>query len=294
MPDLSRTLSRMALAVLAVSFATPGLLAQATGGPAPATQPAAAASAAMEFDVVSVKPNTSENGMMRMMNKPGIVSSTNVPLRALIQQGYGIRQDLISGGPGWVDSANYDFEGKIAPADAEALKAMTNEQRTAATRQMMQHALADRFKLKVHTETKTLPVYELVLAKGEPKLKEADPNNTYANGIKGPDGTAKPGMMRFGRDRLDGQGITVSSLAGFLSTRLERTIIDKTGLTGKYDVVLTFKPEDDAGGKDNGASDDNLPDLFTAVQEQLGLKLVSTKGPVDTLIVDNAEKPAEN
>jgi len=282
-------------AVFAVSLAAHSLVAQAAGGPAPApaAQPAATA-APMEFDVVSIKPNTSESGMMRMMNRPGVVSSTNVPLRALIQQAYGIRQDLISGGPGWVDSANYDFEGKISPADAETLKAMTNEQRTAASRHMMQQALADRFKLKIHLETKTLPVYELVLAKGGSKLKEADPNNTYANGIKGPDGKAMPGMMRFGRDRLDGQGITISSLTGFLSTRLERTIIDKTGLTGKYDVVLAFKPEDDAGGKDDGASDNNLPDLFTAVQEQLGLKLVSTKGPVDTLIIDNAEKPAEN
>jgi uncharacterized protein (TIGR03435 family) len=264
-------------AVFAVSLAAHSLVAQAAGGPAPApaAQPAATA-APMEFDVVSIKPNTSESGMMRMMNRPGVVSSTNVPLRALIQQAYGIRQDLISGGPGWVDSANYDFEGKISPADAETLKAMTNEQRTAASRHMMQQALADRFKLKIHLETKTLPV------------------NTYANGIKGPDGKAMPGMMRFGRDRLDGQGITISSLTGFLSTRLERTIIDKTGLTGKYDVVLAFKPEDDAGGKDDGASDNNLPDLFTAVQEQLGLKLVSTKGPVDTLIIDNAEKPAEN
>jgi len=294
MSDFSRPLSRMALAtIFSVSVAAPNLLAQ-TPVPAAAAQPVASAAAPMEFDVVSIKPNTSENGMMRMMNRPGVVSSTNVPLRALIQQAYGIRQDLISGGPGWVDSANYDFEGKISPADAETLKAMTNEQRTAASRHMMQQALADRFKLKIHLETKTLPVYELVLAKGGSKLKEADPNNTYANGIKGPDGKAMPGMMRFGRDRLDGQGITISSLTGFLSTRLERTIIDKTGLTGKYDVVLAFKPEDDAGGKDDGASDNNLPDLFTAVQEQLGLKLVSTKGPVDTLIIDNAEKPAEN
>ena len=269
-------------------------MAQATGGPPPTAPPAAAAPAPMEFDVVSIKPNTSESGMIRVMNKPGIFSATGVTLKALIQQAYGIRQDLISGGPGWVDSAAYDIEGKIAPSDAEALKAMTNEQRNAATRQMMQHALADRFKLKAHIETKTLPVYELVLSKGGSKLKDADPNSTHPNAIKGPDGVAKPGMMRFGRDRLDAQGIGINSLTSFLSQRLERTVIDKTGLTGKYDVTLTFKPDDDAPGKDNGTSDSNLPDLFTAVQEQLGLKLVSTKGPVDTLVIDHAEKPAEN
>jgi uncharacterized protein (TIGR03435 family) len=285
----------MALAtVICVSFATPSLMAQATEGLAPLPKAQPALAAPMEFDVVSVKPNNTENGMMRVMNKPGIFSATNVPLKLLIQQAYGIRQDLISGGPGWADSVSYDIEGKIAPSDAEALKAMTNEQRNAATRQMMQHALADRFKLKVHIETKTLPVYELVLAKGGSKLKEADPNNTYPDGIKGPDGTAKPGMMRTSPDRMDGQAIPISSIIGFLSSRVERNIIDKTGLTGKYDVLLNFKPEDSVGGKENGTSDNNLPDLFAAIQEQLGLKLVSTKGPVDTLIIDNAEKPSEN
>jgi uncharacterized protein (TIGR03435 family) len=249
----------------------------------------------MEFDVVSIKRNTSESGMMRIMNKPGMFSATGVTVKALIQQAYGIRQDLISGGAGWVDSNAYDIEGKIAPADADALNAMTNEQRTAATKQMMQHALGDRFKLKAHIETKTLPVYELVLTKGETKLKEADPNNPNLAGMKGPDGTpAKPGMMRFGRDRLEGQGIGTNNLISFLSQRLERTVIDKTGLTGKYDVNLTFKPEDDTGGNDNGASDSNTPDLFTAIQEQLGLKLVSTKGPVDTLVIDHIELPSEN
>jgi uncharacterized protein (TIGR03435 family) len=295
MPVLSRPLSGVTLtAALLAVLASPSLLAQVTGGPAPTAPPAAATPAPMEFDVVSVKPNTSESGMMRVMTRPGIFSATGVTLKTLIQQAYNIREDLISSGPGWVGSSAWDIEGKISPADADALKAMTNEQRNAAQRQMMQHALVDRFKLQTHIETKTLPVYELVLAKGGSRLKEADPNSTYANGIKGPDGVGKAGMMRFGRDRLDAQGVPINSLVSFLSQRLERTVIDKTGLTGKYDVTLTFIPEDDTPGKDNGASDSNTPDLFTAVQEQLGLKLVSSKGPVDTLVIDNAEKPAEN
>jgi uncharacterized protein (TIGR03435 family) len=274
------------------------VLAQSTVGPAPAVQPAstsANAGASIEFDVVSIKRNTSESGMMRITNKPGMFSATGVTVKALIQQAYGIRADLISGGGGWVDSNTYDIEGKISPSDADALKAMTNEQRTAATKQMMQHALVDRFKLKAHIETKTLPVYELVIAKGGSKLKDADPNTPSLIPVKGPDGApAKRGMMRSSRDRLEGQGIGISGLTNFLSSRLERTVIDKTGLTGNYDLTLIFKPEDETGGKDNGASDNNAPDLLTAIQEQLGLKLASTKGPVDTLIIDHIELPSEN
>jgi uncharacterized protein (TIGR03435 family) len=295
MPVLSRPLSGVTLtAALFAVLASPGLLAQVTGGPAPTAPPAAATPAPMEFDVVSVKPNTSENGMMRVMTRPGIFSATGVTLKTLIQQAYNIREDLISSGPGWVGSSAWDIEGKISPADADALKAMTNEQRNAAQRQMMQHALVDRFKLQTHIETKTLPVYELVLAKSGSKLKEADPNNTYPTGIKGPDGIGRAGSIRIEPGKLMGQGLPISSLTNILSRNVERTVIDKTGLTGKYDLTLTWKPEDDHGGQENGAADANAPDLFTALQEQLGLKLVSTKGPVDTLVIDHVEKPAEN
>jgi uncharacterized protein (TIGR03435 family) len=138
----------MALATaICAALAAPGLFAQVTGAPAPVA-PAAAAPAPMEFDVVSVKPNTSESGMVRVMNRPGIYSATGVTLKMLIEQAYNIRQDLISGGPGWIGSSAFDLEGKISSADADALKAMTNKQRGAAQREMMKRALADRFKLQ--------------------------------------------------------------------------------------------------------------------------------------------------
>jgi len=294
MPGLSRTLSRVGLtAAQLVVLATSSLLAQTAAGPSP-TPAATSSTPVIDFDVVSVKPNTSENGQIRMMNQPGMFVANNVTLKMLIQQAYGIREDLISGGPSWVGSASFDFEGKIAPADSDALKAMNSDQAKAARQQMMQHALVDRFKLKVHTETKTLPVYELVLAKGGSKLKDTDPTGNYANGIKGPDGVAHGGMMQMQNGKITGQGVPISNLTNILSRNLERTVINKTGLTGKYDFTLTWKPDDGSNGQDAGASDTNAPDLFTAVTEQLGLKLVSTKGPVDTLVIDNAEKPAEN
>lgn len=291
MSRLSRLLSGIALT--AVFCAGPNLLAQMDDRPAQDTQLASAASP-MEFDVVSVKPNTSEHDMIGIFHKPDSVLGTNVSLKMLIHDAYGVREDLIFGGPGWVDSSAYDFEGKMTSTAADAMKVMTKDQRTAATRQMMQHALVDRFKLKIHAEKKTLPIYELVLAKGGSKLKIADPNNTYPHGIKSPEGIPKSGLMGISGNRMEGQGIAVTSIVNFLSAHLEYTVIDKTGLTGRYDVVLTWNPEDDPGSQANGASDSNSPHLFTALQEQLGLKLVSAKGSVDTLVIEGAEKPAEN
>jgi uncharacterized protein (TIGR03435 family) len=169
---------------------------------------------------------------------------------------------------------------------------------------MLRPALADRFKLKVHTETKQLPVYKIVLAKGGSKLKEATAGDTYANGIKGPDGVGRPGMMRFGPGQLTAQAVPMTSLTNMLSQQLHRTVLDKTGLTGKYDLELNWTPDQGAdpmfkgpeGSPQRGdaAPDSSGPSIFTALQEQLGLKLQSAKGPVETLVIDHVEMPSEN
>jgi uncharacterized protein (TIGR03435 family) len=252
------------------------------------------------FDVVSIKPNKSDNGMMRIMFKPDGYSATNVSTKLLIQTAYGIREDLISGAPGWAESVRYDFDAKVAGPDVDALKKLSPEQR----RSMLQPILTERFKLKVHTEIKQLPVFELVVAKGGPKLKEAAPDARYANGIKGPDGVGRAGMMRMGRGQLTGQAVPVGNLVNVLSQQLHQTIIDKTGLTGKYDLELTWTPDqgsdpmfkgtDSAQQRDESATDASGPSIFTAVQEQLGLRLQSTKGPVETLVIDHVEMPSEN
>jgi uncharacterized protein (TIGR03435 family) len=253
-----------------------------------------------EFDVVSVKPDKSGTGMMRIRSTSDGYSATNVSPKLLIQMAYGIRQDLISGAPGWTDSSRYDFDAKVAGADVDALKKLSPEQR----RTMLQPALADRFKLKVHSETKQLPVFELVVAKGGSKLKEATPGDTYANGIKGVDGVGRAGTMRMGPGQLTGQGVPIATLVNLLAQQLHQTVIDKTGLTGKYDLELTWAPDqssdpmfkgtDGAQQKADPAPDSTGPSIFTALQEQLGLKLQSTKGPVETLVVDHIEMPSEN
>jgi uncharacterized protein (TIGR03435 family) len=253
-----------------------------------------------EFDVVSVKPNKSDGGGMRIMFNTDGYSATNVSAKLLIQVAYGIRQDLISGGPGWADTTRYDFDAKVAGPDVDALKKLSPEQR----RSMLQPALADRFKLKVHNETKQLPVYELVVVKSGSKLKEATPGDKYANGFKGPNGAGGAGMMRMAPGQLTGQGIPIGTVVNMLAQQLHQTIIDKTGLTGKYDLELNWTPEQGSdpmfkapdGSQHNteAATDASGPSIFTAVQEQLGLKLQSTKGPVETLVIDHIEMPSEN
>jgi len=284
-----------------LAVAMPSVLGQTAAAPGGAAQPDVTADVKVPaFDVVSVKPNKSNSGMVRVMGKPDGYAASNVSLKMLIQGAYGIREDLISGAPSWADSARFDIDAKVAGSDIDALKKLSPEQR----RLLLQPLLADRFKLKIHTETKQLPVYELVLAKGGSKLKEATAGDTYANGIKGPDGVGRGGMMRFGPGQLTAQAVPLTTLANMLSQQLHRTVLDKTGLTGKYDLELTWTPEQGADPMFKGAEgspqrgdaapDSSGPSIFTALQEQLGLRLQSAKGPVETLVIDHVEMPSEN
>ena len=246
------------------------------------------------YDVISVKASKATDDRMMMRNAPGGITANNMALSQLISNAYGIKPDLISGIPGWAENAHFDIEAKLTPEDAAALDKLPREQRIATNRQMMQALLADRFKLKARVETKELPVYDLVVAKGGLKIKEATPGFDYPNGFKGPDGKAAAGMTRMSEDSLTAQGIEIPSLANNLAFQVHRTVIDKTGLKGKYDFTLKFTPDRPApAGADNGTTDDS-PSIFAALEEQLGLKLINSKGPVDTLIVEHLEQPTEN
>jgi uncharacterized protein (TIGR03435 family) len=287
------------LALLACCFFLAVPLAQADpSATAPATPPSAVAdpnAPPPAWDVVSVRPNKSASGMIRMMSTPDGISQSNVPLKSLIASAYGVKDHLVSGGPGWVDSSPYDIEAKVAGPDVPAYKKLTRDQRSL----MLQALLTDRFKLAVHPEIKELPIYELVIAKGGPKLAEAKAGDTYPNGFKGPDGVAHGGMMRMdGRGKFTGQALPLSTLVDMLSRQLHRTIVDNTGLTGKYDFTLEYTPDGPPaeGPSHDGASspDPSGPTVFTAVEEQLGLHLNSTKGPVKTIVIDHIEAPTEN
>jgi uncharacterized protein (TIGR03435 family) len=253
------------------------------------------------FEVASVKPDKSGFGPRILLTADGL-TATKVTVKFLIKEAYGVEDDEISGAPNWLDSETYDVDAKVSSSDLAALEKLDERQRM----RMLQPLLAERFQLKVHREAKEIPVYALVIAKNGPKLHVAKPGDTYADGIKGPDGKpgGRPGMMMWGRGRLVAQGIPIASLLPPLTQQLERTVLDKTGLKGTYDITLLWTPEDDQAPMPNGAEgnrqgsgpagDSSGASLFTAIQEQLGLKLESQKGQVEGLVIDHVGKPSEN
>jgi len=195
----------------------------------------------------------------------GRFEGKNVSVKDLLQEAYAIKKSLISGVPGTVASARFDVLAKVlSPGDDEG------KQRRAK----MLALLVDRFHLKAHVETKTLSVYELVVMKGGPKFKAA---------------VGTSGGTHITNRELTATAVPMQDLASILTDQVQKTVIDKTGLTGLYDYALKWSKDDfvDAGGA-------NAPSIYTALQEQLGLKLQAGKGPVETLVIDHMEMPTEN
>ncbi|HEY4762992.1 MAG TPA: M56 and DUF3738 domain-containing protein [Candidatus Sulfotelmatobacter sp.] len=255
------------------------------------------------YEVASIKSNKSGNNIVRFRIKPDGLSLIGGTLHMLIENAYDVRYFQITGAPSWFKSEKYDIEAKMDGSLAEELRKIRDNQREAQTRRMLQELLADRFQLKLHRDTKELPVYALVIATTGLKLHEATPGDTYPNGFKGPDGGGGAGMMSMAGNGgpVRGQGIPMAYLVHFLSQQLGRIVVDKTGLTGKYDFTLQWAPDENQGppsgppGIDNAPPPDSSePSIFTAIQEQLGLKLESQKGPVEILVIDHAEKPSAN
>jgi len=272
---------------------------------------------AFEYEVASIKPsNPDALGMFMTIPGPEIVSDSftakNLTVLALIRSAYGIPfgdDNRISGAPKWISIEKYDVDAKIEASVVDALKKLNPDQRMAAQQHMLQSLLADRFKLTIHRETKDLPMYTLVIAKNGPKLKESKPDDAAPaapatrGGPGGRGGRGGRGMSIMGRGGpLVGQSVPIKFLVDLLSAILGRPISDKTGLTGTYDFTLQWTPDENQsspGGAPNGPpppapADTTGPSLFTAIQEQLGLKLESGKGPVEIIVIDHVERPSGN
>jgi uncharacterized protein (TIGR03435 family) len=275
----------------------PFLLAVASCGIAiPQTQ----LPAARHFEAASVKPSSSADKRL-LYNMSNVVAGgqftvSNVTVKRLIQDAYRIKQFQISGGPGWVGSELFDIAAK--PDGPVSLEQFQN---------MLQSLLAERFQLAIKSDTKEMPVYALVVAKNGPKFKaahESDPNIVDLNGRPLPQGTGRARITIIRRGRLTTQGTDMASLADSLANFLGRTVLDKTGLTGIYDLKLEWKPDENqvamfgAMGVPEGFGapppDWDGPSLFTALDEQLGLKLDSQKGPVDIFTIEHIERPSAN
>jgi uncharacterized protein (TIGR03435 family) len=252
-----------------------------------------------DFEVASVKPNTSTVPMVRIFAVPGNprFAATNITLRMLMTFAYNVKNFQISGGNGVIDTGRYDIEAKAADPKP------TLEQ----IRSMLQALLADRFKLAVHRETKEVPIYALVAAKGGTKLAEPKEGGCVEFDPASLPAPGQPQRMfcglMIGPNTAKGGKIAMTEFTDGLSNILGRPVVDKTGYTGKFDVALEFSQEGiDAEGMFRGApfivgkppDDDSRPSLFTVLQDQLGLKLESQKGPAELLIIDHAEKASEN
>ena len=227
------------------------------------------------FDVVSVKQNNSGDGSWGINIHDNTLAATNVPLEMLIEFAYDIKEDLVSGLSGPVSSAHFDVVAKIVPPDDKPLKSTDGQ-----IQAMLIPVLADRFHLKVHLQPKVMPVYDLVVAHGGLKIK-LDPANRTSSGwnINGSNSEVI----------LSGKSDSMGELADALSDPVHRQVIDKTGLKGTADITLKWT--DDVAAEQGGS---NVISIFTAVEEQLGLKLQPSKGPVDTLVIDHVEMPSEN
>jgi uncharacterized protein (TIGR03435 family) len=284
----------MLLAVVAslarASFAQSDGTQPADSKPPASSKPAPAVNAPpAAFEITTVKLNKSGSGRSGAYFNDDRFIATNVHLKNLIgYSAYGIPLPRILGGPKWLDTDRFDIEAKMETVAANRLKALSRDQRRGEMQAMYQQLLADRFKLAVHWETRDLPVYALVAAKKGPDLQETK---------------TSPGDTRTssGDGNFSGKGLTLAEFAQALtqelSTELGRVVIDKTGIQGRYDLTLKWTPDtgaDAASGGTDGSAPDAGPSIFTAIQEQLGLKLESAKSPVKVLVIDHVEMPTEN
>jgi uncharacterized protein (TIGR03435 family) len=272
----------------------------------------------MQFEVASIKPNKSgDNRIMIGMQPGGRFNATNVTVTQLIRNAYQLQQFQIVGGPDWLSTEHFDIAAK---AEDGAVSGPPPPPGQPGPIQLMLRALlADRFKFVAHNEDRELPIFALVLNKPDGKLgpqltKSTVDCSTVGRGARGdgrgpvpPPGPPQPGQampcgIRIAPGNLLGGGMPMSQFAAQLSQFAGRIVVDKTGLDGSWDLNLTWTPDNmpqrPPGAPDpqiNGVPiDPNGPSLFTAVVEQLGLKLDSQKGPVKVLVIDKAEKPVEN
>ena len=271
---LHHTLTLLAAASLACAITT-----HAQSQSAPTTTPA--------FEVISVKPAKPGAHGSGSYYRGDVYTATNVTLKAILEhEAYDMPGSQIVGIPPNLASPAFDIEAKMDPAVYDRMKTLTRDQRSLKLAQMVQQLLADQFKLVTHTETRQLPVYALVVAnpKTGPKLQPAkDLSNSNSS-------------ISLSNGQIKAEGVTLEELAQrltrSLSDDLGRLVIDQTGLTGKYDLTLNWTRAMAIPAASDTAPD--APDIFTAIQEQLGLKLESSKAPVPVLVIDHVEMPSEN
>jgi len=272
--------------LLAAALAAPLAHAQMAPAPPSAAAPDPCSSVPQAaFDVASVKPSERPSSSSIIRGHPDSLIAGGTVL-SMVEYAWDLRDfQVTAGGPGWINAATWEVTAKVdqPPADWSTLR---YEEQARIERLRMRAVLEQRFALRCHFETKEFSVYNLVLAKGGSKLR---PTPT--------DAATKGSLDHSGRNRenrAEAKGVTMVPVVAMLTQSLGRTVVDKTGLTGLYDFTLTYTSDADAGSSASDADAPSGPTIFTALEEQLGLKLESAKGPVQVLVIDHIEKPTEN
>ena len=246
--------------------------------------PAADSTPVPSFEVATVKPNTSGSGgsSSGLATNTSVFKATNVTIRGLLRfEAFMIADARIVGGPKWMDSARFDIEARLDPNDAKRLDSLPFNQRNQVKDAMVQKLLADRFQLKWHWEDREQPVYALIVAKSGAKMQPAADINRGSQW-----------MLNGGR--FEAKDVTMDQVADLLTQGaaddLGRVVVNQTGIAGAFDFKINWTPDHGAPSW-NGSSGASI---FTAIQEQLGLKLEPTKSPIKVLVIDNLEMPSEN
>lgn len=228
---------------------------------------ATAALAQAAFEAMSVKPTQPGTAARSWAGRGSQLTILNYPLRDIIRGAYDLEPYQLAGGPDWIDTARFDIVGKAPDGVPRSIG-------------MLRTLLTDRFNLRTHKETRQIPVYALTLAREDrrfgpqlrPSTRDCAGTRCTANVVSG---------------RIQTNGYSMAQIAEILTGNVDRMVLDRTGLPGVYDLELAWTP-------DNGAADvasRDAPGIFTAVVEQLGLKLEPTTGPVEVLVIDSVERP---
>jgi uncharacterized protein (TIGR03435 family) len=251
------------------------------------------------FDVVSIKPNHDTISRRMIWFSPSGLIAKRASLRDIIGMAYGVKgDDQVIGGPSWMTSEYFDIEAKKSEADIDSANNLSMDERRERLSLMIQSMLADRFELKTSIETRDLPVYALVVARGGPKIKEVQVDPFPPPGTQPPPGAHLPRMMTTDQRQWTASAFSMGEFTSFLShfEGLDnRVVVDETGLKGNYDFVLSGVSMGEQPMEGNHeAAPEPTTSIFTALQDQLGLKLESHKAPVEVLVIEHAERPSAN
>lgn len=251
------------------------------------------------YDVAAIRENRSEESTGEYRTSHGRFTAESITLQALVEYAYGIKDFQIVNAPDWFKRERFDMSAETQNA---TILRLPYQQRQHELKLMLQTLIEQRFRLTVHCESRRLPIYDLIVSKKRTKLISKDQITATSEQSESKYQPSDSGTIISASDRLIGHGVSLDTLSKELSQKLDRDVQNKTGLAGNFDFTLRFSPVDLSDSallndvnEGHALQRDNVaPSLFTALQEQLGLKLVAAKGLIEVLVVDRVEQPSDN